>query len=1849
MLQLKTLTKATLWVFCGALLSACGGKDEPQRFTVTASAGSGGSISPGTRSVQSGQTTSFTLSVNEGYSIASVTGCNGSLSGNTYTTGAITAACSISATFNLNSYTVLTNVLEGGIVAPEQMELTYGATGEFLIEAYEGYKFGSVDGCLGEYAEGIFTLAPLQSSCTLDVIFTPVIAEGAMLTKSLTGTAVVGRKYQNYIRYVLNDQRNSVVAMEISNPTQGGVLPEITPDGTVTWLPSDEDFAHTSFLTLSLTLAHGPLFTVELPVLIAQERLVLDVPLQKGEANYRDESGRYLISVKPEVAGKDISGSLRIVELVDKNSHYESEFWLDENSNAVLDVIDFPISSNFDNEFSVLQSVRPQSLYLNNSQQWASVSSSSKEYPLKEITDTSDISAPSSIGSLLDDSVNVYTSGFPIVYEAETPPNSGVGGFLSSETYYKTAKQRQVFSFLSSCSTKDECWDTPKTPVILIHGFVPEFRGLGGGEGTWGKLPNKLIQEGHPVFEMQWLTHMRFEEAAGALAEFTQTVARFTERKPTIMAHSFGGVVAHLAVQGQGIRFQAPTDGLSFNKEWIQVGSDMKDVVQNLITLSSPLSGISDKVVLNAPIDRTGRQMNFTRGRDTIDLTINGCAAITCMQAGAFDMNEIERASFANKVAQIDPALQAYPRENRIFTGESIVRLHDRVTEVPFLTVATFRIISNEIAFYPSNGFRVGDGLISLIGQAFSPSDFARTPYDSSNEFNFHFIETRGDFEALQNRKAGECSVLISDAGSGYKICARGAHTSTTKYARADYLIAKYDDTLEFTHPLKDIVEDEEWFPKVALGYINRYETRSEIRGAVYHMPESSKRYLVGMPVRVDIYNLSGVKLKTEIYRTDSTGKFNINLGEMLFSILRFGNRDELKGFEVEIKIGDGQNHRIYREKIDQIEFEHDLGEIDLTKDSQTLLDVSGQVFDADIQGTVAGATIWLEKGINLSAERLRMTANSRISKVVMSDAQGRFNLAAIEPGIYSILIDNEGFEPLLKGRVAINGSALSFSIRRAEIDETTLLNLIMVGQGSVTSSNGALSCTAGCTGHFAKGASVVLTATPAVGYQFVGWEGACTGSQSCVLSMTERKIVRAVFTEQAKNHTLSVTVNGSGAVTSLPVGINCPAANCNAAFTENTSVSLTAVPGQGSQFAGWQGACVGTGVCQLTMIAARQVTAEFLSPGLSVSPSAVDFGEIPVGEDSLKTITLTNTGGVTLTNISAQINTGQFTVSGIPGQLDAGQSVAAEVRFMPTSEQAVSAQLSISSAQFATHHIALTGKGLINDLLFRLIPSATELRTNDTLNLLVEITSGNPDYQIDINWGDGQASNGSSDGRNYTASHKYTQAGQWQLQVDITDKAGSVGSKSLTIKVADTVAMQTGWSAQARHIETDEFTPDVAIQAAATNLGNNTVQRYTTSWYPQAASNDEYFIKYRLPVPSGLISLTKKFRMTVVLEGSDISAYDRELAFVTNTGEVMASWIHEVIPPIPGYLQFKSFNGAVQRIDSGALNDDARIQPIRAYAVEWQGGNFTAQRYSGSDYIPLESLQQLPGQQLNEVQVTFKGNGNIYTVRLDYDLDGNGEYDDGFIIANTADLTVDWSVYKTDAPETGSGTGKLNDTGISWCVNGNTNNLDCPVAGFEGQDGEHGRDALARAGQLQKVGGGAAGFDFTKLDANGNDLPESASAWSCVRDNHTGLIWEVKTNDGGLRDMNHTYSWYNPDSNTNGGSAGTQNGGSCSGSDCDTHAFVQAVNSLGLCGANDWRMPTMLELMGIVHNGRVSPAIDTAYFSNTPNTWSNSFWSSSPHASLSNGAWNIGFFNGGVGGNNKRDDAYVQLVRVGQ
>jgi uncharacterized protein (TIGR03437 family) len=77
-------------------------------------------------------------------------------------------------------------------------------------------------------------------------------------------------------------------------------------------------------------------------------------------------------------------------------------------------------------------------------------------------------------------------------------------------------------------------------------------------------------------------------------------------------------------------------------------------------------------------------------------------------------------------------------------------------------------------------------------------------------------------------------------------------------------------------------------------------------------------------------------------------------------------------------------------------------------------------------------------------------------------------------------------------------------------------------------------------------------------------------------------------------NLTTSTAGTGSGKISPSPAGTSC-GPGC-LSFAAGTVVTLTATPNAGSTFAGWSGACSGTGNCTVTMNSNQAVTATFNS-----------------------------------------------------------------------------------------------------------------------------------------------------------------------------------------------------------------------------------------------------------------------------------------------------------------------------------------------------------------------------------------------------------------------------------------------------------------------------------------------------------------------------------------------------------------------------------------------------------------------------------------------------------------------------
>ncbi|WP_440905510.1 DUF1566 domain-containing protein [Catenovulum sp. SX2] len=235
-----------------------------------------------------------------------------------------------------------------------------------------------------------------------------------------------------------------------------------------------------------------------------------------------------------------------------------------------------------------------------------------------------------------------------------------------------------------------------------------------------------------------------------------------------------------------------------------------------------------------------------------------------------------------------------------------------------------------------------------------------------------------------------------------------------------------------------------------------------------------------------------------------------------------------------------------------------------------------------------------------------------------------------------------------------------------------------------------------------------------------------------------------------------------------------------------------------------------------------------------------------------------------------------------------------------------------------------------------------------------------------------------------------------------------------------------------------------------------------------------------------------------------------------------------------------------------------------------------------------------------------------------------------------------------------------LNDTGITTCADGTTNEVNCGLTSYPRQDAQYGRDPAELSTGLQKTGSGELGFDFSLLDADGEEIFSGTP--SCIRDNVTGLIWEIKTTTG-LRAHTHTFTWFN-DGDLNGGNEGAETSiaASCfvdsTLTNCNSQEYVSAVNSAGMCGGHDWRLPTVNELVSILNYGQTEDKMalggdNTQLWANHAKT-STPYWtslsaifgvanSSSPEA-LS--AWVVNLSTGDERAILKSSTAHILLVR---
>ncbi|TWI73009.1 hypothetical protein LZ24_01420 [Desulfobotulus alkaliphilus] len=178
-------------------------------YAVNTLSGAGGSIQPDTRSVGHGQSTSFVISPDSGYEIESVGGCGGSLSGNTYTTGPVTGACTIEAAFRLRTYAVNALSGAGGSIQPDTRSVGHGQSTSFIISPDSGYEIESVGGCDGSLSGNTYTTGPVTGACTVEALFQPI----APVSHTVSTRSSQGGSIYPSARNVHNGQRTEFIIL----------------------------------------------------------------------------------------------------------------------------------------------------------------------------------------------------------------------------------------------------------------------------------------------------------------------------------------------------------------------------------------------------------------------------------------------------------------------------------------------------------------------------------------------------------------------------------------------------------------------------------------------------------------------------------------------------------------------------------------------------------------------------------------------------------------------------------------------------------------------------------------------------------------------------------------------------------------------------------------------------------------------------------------------------------------------------------------------------------------------------------------------------------------------------------------------------------------------------------------------------------------------------------------------------------------------------------------------------------------------------------------------------------------------------------------------------------------------------------------------------------------------------------------------------------------------------------------------------------------------------------------------------------------------------------------------------
>lgn len=175
-------------------------------------------------------------------------------------------------------------------------------------------------------------------------------------------------------------------------------------------------------------------------------------------------------------------------------------------------------------------------------------------------------------------------------------------------------------------------------------------------------------------------------------------------------------------------------------------------------------------------------------------------------------------------------------------------------------------------------------------------------------------------------------------------------------------------------------------------------------------------------------------------------------------------------------------------------------------------------------------------------------------------------------------------------------------------------LTLKVNGQGQISSTDN-IQCSDHCTYELTAGTALHLTAQAAAGWQFQGWQNSDCGTD---LILNADQYCEAVFVPVWP---LTVTVTGSGQVSTEDGQLNCDQHHCQGTYPHQQTVTLIASPADAFQH--WSGDCSGSSpqtpvtldnakTCQANFTQTPQVTLTINNTGHGrVRATGIDCGDI--------------------------------------------------------------------------------------------------------------------------------------------------------------------------------------------------------------------------------------------------------------------------------------------------------------------------------------------------------------------------------------------------------------------------------------------------------------------------------------------------------------------------------------------------------------------------------------------------------------------------------------------------------------